>query len=94
MPEELDLTTQKTTTIGHLVEPMPEDIRKEIQAHLMVEFGFSTLAQEHLIKNKLVSQLKDGRTLGGRWNLMAAFYDNFQMPMQASTQGLNNPGTQ
>lgn len=63
---------------------MPPEIRDEVAAHLRVEFGFSALEQEPLINRKLVSQLKDGRMLGGRWNDITQFYDNFQMPVHSA----------
>lgn len=50
----------------------------------MVEFGFKALEHEPLINRKLVSQLSDGRMVGGRWNNITAFYENFQMPVHSA----------
>jgi hypothetical protein len=82
--EELDLPAQKLAMVQQVVEPIPAEIREEVLSHLRVEFGFSSLENEPLISRKLVSQLKDGRVLGGRWNHITNFYENFQTPMQHS----------
>ena len=54
MMDELDMNTQKRAMVMSLVEPIPQEIRDEVSAHLRVEFGFSELEQEPLINRKLV----------------------------------------